>query len=249
MRFKGKVALITGGGSGIGEAACFAFAKEGAGIGILDINITNAEKVENHLKEIGCTALAVQANVANYEEVRTAVQKIYSKFKHIDILVNGAGYGHYVLLSEMSEAEWDDSIAVNLKGPFNCTRAVINGMISQKSGKIVNISSVAGIVGAHRHTQYSAAKAGVIGMSKGLAKEVASFGINVNVLAPALIDTDFYAPMKKEAPEFYEKLINSIPLGRMGTAQEMAATILFLCSEDAAFFTGQVLSPSGGFMI
>jgi len=249
MRFEGKVAVITGGGSGIGRATCIAFAKEGARIGILDVNPSNAEKVAKEVRDGGGAAVGVQADVARYEEVTSAIGQVENILGQIDILVNAAGYGHYVVLAEMSEEAWDRSIAVNLKGTFNCTRAVINTMISRRQGKIVNVSSVAGIVGAARHTQYSAAKAGVIGMSKGLAKEVAALGINVNVLAPALIDTDFYEPMKRQAPGFYEQLQKSIPMGRMGTAEEMAQVILFLCSESAAFITGQVISPNGGFMI
>lgn len=153
QRFTDKVAMVTGGGSGIGEATCMAFAKEGANLAIFDLDIENTEKVAVNVRNLGRKAIALRVDVANFQEVNVSVQKVYDELKHIDILINGAGYADYVPFAEMSEEVWDRSIAVHLKGTFNCTRAVINGMIAQNSGKILNISSVTAIVGLPKHTQ------------------------------------------------------------------------------------------------
>jgi len=249
MRFLNKVALVTGGGSGMGEAISRGFAKEGADIAIFDLNIENAEMVANVVRGLGRRAVALKVDIANFAEVNACVKTVLDELQHIDILVNAAGYGQYVPFAELSEDVWDRSVAVHLKGTFNCTRAVINEMIAQRSGKIVNISSTAGIIGSPRHTHYSAAKAGVIGMSKALAKEVAAYGINVNVIAPGPTDTPFLDEMKKEAPDKLEQVTKSIPMGRRGTAEDMAMATLFLASEDAAYITGQILSPNGGKVI
>ena len=163
--------------------------------------------------------------------------------------MNPAGYGQYVLFADLTEDVWDRSVAVHLKGTFNTTRAVINGMIAQRYGKIVSISSTAAIAGSPKHAHYSAAKAGVIGMSKALAKEVAEYGINVNVVAPGPTDTPFRGAMKQEAPDKFAASIKRVPLGRLGTAEDMAMATLFLASDDASFITGQVLSPNGGVVI
>ncbi len=249
MKFKGRVALVTGGGSGIGAAACSAFAKEGASVAVLSLHLEKAEKTAMDVKALGQKAIALGVDVADFKAVNTAVQKVQQEFKHIDILINGAGYGEYVPFAEMSEEVWDRSIAVHLKGTFNCTRAVINGMIDRKYGKILNISSVTGIVGLPKHTQYAAAKAGVIGLTKSLAREVAEYQINVNALAPGPVKTPFQLPLRKQAPDILKMVGQSIPLGRPGNVAEIAAIILFLCSEDAAFITGQVISPNGGYAI
>ncbi|MCK4785662.1 MAG: 3-oxoacyl-ACP reductase FabG [Desulfobacteraceae bacterium] len=249
MRFEDKVALVTGGGSGMGEATCLGFAREGADIAIFDLNIENTEKVAASVRDLGRKAVALKVDVADFQGVNASVQRVYEELSHIDILINGAGYGQYVPLSEMSEEAWDRSIAVHLKGTFTCTRAVINGMIEQKWGKIVSISSISGIVGTPTHSHYSAAKAGVIGMSKALAKEVAVCGLNVNVVAPGAIETPFQDGLRRDNPELLKRFAESVPMGRMGNAGEVAAIILFLCSKDAEFITGQVISPNGGMVI
>jgi NAD(P)-dependent dehydrogenase (short-subunit alcohol dehydrogenase family) len=215
----------------------------------LSLHIENAEKIAIDVKALGQNAIALGVDVADFQAVNTAVRKVQREFKHIDILINGAGYGQYVPFAEMSEEIWDRSIAVHLKGTFNCTRAVINGMINRRYGKILNISSVTGIVGLPKHTQYAAAKAGVIGLTKSLAREVAEYRININALAPGPVKTAFQEPLRKHAPEILKMVAKSIPLGRRGNVEEFAAIILFLCSEDASFITGQVISPNGGYAI
>lgn len=246
MRFSGKVVLVTGGGSGIGAATCLAFAKEGADIAIFDMNIENAEEVTAKVRNMQRKARALKVDVSSFSAINACVQKVYEELEHIDVLINAAGYGRYVLCAEMSEEVWDRSIAVHLKGPFNCTRAVINGMIAQRSGKIVNISSTAGLMGTVRHVHYSAAKAGLIGMTKALARELAPYGINVNCVAPGSVDTPFVEATKRDQPEQLQHRIKDVPLARLGTPEEMAAIIVFLCSEDASYITGQVISPNGG---
>lgn len=242
MRFQNKVAVVTGGAGGMGYAVCTAFAREGADIAILDL--AKADRTVEKVVELGRKALAFVVDVSNFSEVNACMKKIISEFNHLDILANVAGSGQYVLFSEMTEEMWDRSIAINLKSVFNCTRAVINHMIERKYGKIISISSTSGITGTPTHSHYSAAKAGIIGMSKALAREVAPFGINVNVIAPGPVRTPFTDKVSKE---LLDKSVQSIPLGRMGKPEDIAALTLFLASDEANYILGQVISPNGGF--
>jgi len=244
MRFQDKTAVVTGGGGGIGGAVCTAFANEGADVAVMDIDLVNAESVAAEINKTGRKGLAFRVDVSNFTEVMTVAKKIKAEFGHIDILVNTAGVpNEYMPLSQMTEEEWDRSLAINLKGVFNATRAFVNDMIDQKYGKIINISSVAGMHGAPNMSPYSTAKAGIIGMSKALAKEVTTQGINVNVIAPGPVITPFNAKMDQE---HHKKALEATPVGRGGTPEEIAALALFLASEEAGFIVGQVISPNGG---
>lgn len=246
MKLKGKVAVVTGGGGGMATGISQELAQEGCDIALLDVNLENAEKVADLVRALGRRAIAIQCDVAQFSNVHWAMDRVYHELEHIDILVNNAGYGQYVLVSEMTEEMWDRMIAVHLKGTFNCTRAVINRMISQRSGRIINISSVTGIMGAATHTHYAAAKAGMIGFTKSLAKEVAPFAITVNAVAPGIVDTPFIGRMPEE---LRQRVITSTLLGRLGRPKDVAAVVAFLASEDASFITGQVISPNGGLLI
>ncbi len=244
MRFQGKTAAVTGGGGGMGSAICTAFAEEGADVAVLDIDFANAQSVAEKVTGLGHKSLAFKVDVSSFPEVEDVIKKIVAEFMHIDILVNTAGVPpEHVSFAELLEEVWDRSIAINLKGVFNPTRAVINHMIERRYGKIVSISSVAGMAGSAKLAPYSTAKAGIIAMSKSIAREVTPLGINVNVIAPGAILTPFAGKMDQE---FHKKVIESTLVGRPGTPQEIAALTLFLASEDANFIVGQVISPNGG---
>ncbi len=246
MKLSGKVAAITGGGGGMGAGISQALAQEGCDIALLDINLQSAEKVAASVMAQGRKSAAVQCDVTKFAEVQAAMDKVYSQFGRLDILVNNAGYGQYVLVKDMTEDMWDRMIAVHLKGMFNCTRAVINRMIAQGSGRIINIASVTGMMGAPTHSHYAAAKAGMIGFTKGLAKEVAGNNITVNAVAPGIVDTPFIGRMN---PELKQRVIANTLLGRLGKPKDIAVVVAFLASEDAGFITGQVISPNGGLLI
>ena len=243
MKFNGKKAVVVGGGGGIGSVTCIELAKEGADVAVLDYSIEKSEKVAGNVTNLGRKAMAMQIDVAVYTEVDTCIKRVYEEFKRIDFMINMVGYAQLCPLADMTEKMWDRSIAVHLKGVFNCTRTVINDMIAQRSGRIVNFSSIAGVSGTPGNSHYSAAKAGIIGFCKAVAKEVAPFGITVNAIAPGVIDT----PMLRDAPrERVEEIAASTPVGRMGKPSEIAATCLFLLSEEAGFITGQVINVNGG---
>lgn len=246
MKFKGKVAAVTGGGGGMGRSISLEFAKEGADIAILDLVPGNAEKLANQVRDLGRKAIALKVDVADFQAVNDSINRVYQEFKRIDILINAAGYAQYVPFAEMTEEMWDASIGTHLKGTFNATRAVIRGMTSQRSGRIISISSVAGVTGTPKGCHYSAAKAGVIGFTKALAKEVAPLGITVNAIAPGAIDTPFLDAVARDLLEMY---IKATPVGRLGKPEEIAALCLYLASEEASFITGQVININGGFYI
>ncbi len=244
MRFQGKTAMVTGGGGGMGSAICTAFAEEGADVAVLDIDFANAQSVAEKVTGLGRKSLAFKVDVSSFSEAEDVIKKVIAEFRHVDILVNTVGVPtEYVPFAELPEEVWDRSIAINLKGVFNPTRAVINHMIERRYGKIVSISSAAGMAGSPKHAQYAAAKAGIIAMSKSIAREVTPLGININVIAPGAILTPF---IKKANTPYSKKVIEETLIGRYGTTQEIAALTLFLASEDANFIVGQVISPNGG---
>lgn len=243
MELEGKVALVTGGAQGIGRAIGLLLAQKGATIVISDINIQKAEETAQEIEALGQKAMAVQVDVANFQEVEKMVDAIVEKFSRIDILVNNAGITRDKLILRMSEEDWDSVIRINLKGTFNCTKAALKYMSRQRSGKIVNIASVVGMMGNAGQANYSASKAGIIGFTKTIAREFAQRGINVNAIAPGYIQT----PMTDVLPEkVKEELKRLIPMERLGQPEDVAQAVLFLVSEASSYITGQVLNVNGG---
>ena len=245
MRFEGKKAIVVGGGGGMGLAMCLGFAKEGADVAVLDFVGEAAESVAKKVRGMGQKSLGLKVDVSDFKAVNDCITKVHDNFSRIDILVNAAGYGQFIPFAEMSEEMWDRSIAVHLKGTFNATRAVINFMISQKYGRIISISSLAGVRGTPTHVHYSAAKAGIIGMSKALAQEVVNLGITVNVIVPGTTDTPFLKSVKAQSADLFERS-KRIPIGRLCKPEEVAALCLYLASDDAAYITGDVIGLYGG---
>jgi 3-oxoacyl-[acyl-carrier protein] reductase len=243
LELAGKVALVTGGAQGIGRAVALLLGRNGADIVISDINLEKAEETANEVQAIGRKAMAMKVNVADLREVERMVEAIIEKFGKIDILVNNAGIARDKLILRMTEEDWDAVLNVNLKGTFNCTKAVVRYMSKQKSGKIVNIASVSGEMGNVGQANYSASKAGVIGLTKTIAREFAQRGINVNAIAPGYIQT----PMTDGLPEkVKEELKRLIPMERLGQPEDVAQAVLFLVSEASSYITGQVLNVNGG---
>lgn len=232
-----KRVLVTGGSRGIGAAAVRAFAAAGYDVTFLYLRSTAA--AEALASETGATALRL--DVGDGEAVANALADA-----RFDILVNNAGVSSFSLLTDLSDAEWRRTMAVDLDGAFYCAKAVLPGMISRKWGRIINVSSMWGLVGSSCEVHYSAAKAGLIGFTKALAKEEGPSGITVNCVAPGVIDTEMNAAL---TPDTVASLVEETPAGRLGTPEEVAKLILFLASEDAAFITGQVICQSGGLVI
>jgi 3-oxoacyl-[acyl-carrier protein] reductase len=243
LELTGKVALVTGAAQGIGKAVAMLLAQRGADIIISDINLEKAEETTQEIATLGPRAMVIRANVAVVEEVEKMVRAIIERFGQIHILVNNAGIARDKLLLRMTEEEWDLVLDINLKGTFNCTKAVIRYMSKQRYGKIVNIASVVGEMGNAGQANYSASKAGVIGLTKTVAREFASRGINVNAIAPGYIVT----PMTEVLPEkAKEDLKRMIPMERLGQPEEVAQAALFLVSEASNYITGQVINVNGG---
>ncbi len=243
---KGRVALVTGGARGIGRAICQRLADEGASLAIVDIMLDVAEKTAGEFKSQGVEAAAFAANVAKMEEAEATVNAVMEKFGKIDILINNAGITRDNLLLRMSESEWDSVIAVNLKGTFNFIKAAIRPMMKARYGKIVNIASVVGRMGNAGQANYSASKAGVIGLTKTVAKEFAKRNIMSNAVAPGFIKTDM---TEKLPPAAIEAFMKVIPMERAGTAEDVANVVYFLCSPDSDYVTGQVINIDGGMLM
>lgn len=244
MSLKGQVALVTGGSRGIGKAIALDLAKKGADIAInyagnRDAAIETAEEI----KKLDVNAEVFQCDVSNTEEVSEMVKEIEKKLGKVAILVNNAGITRDTLFMRMKEEDWDKVIETNLKGVYNCSKAVIRGMMKQREGKIINITSVVGITGNAGQTNYSASKAGVIGFTKSLALELASRNVQVNAVAPGYIKTDMTDVI---ADEMKEEIIKKVPLGRIGQSEDVAHAVSFLASKEADYITGQVLSVNGG---
>ncbi len=246
MRLKDKVALITGGARGIGREIALLFAREGADIVIADVNLQEAGKTCLDIQALGVKALSLQLDVTDFAKVEEAINKILDKFTKIDILVNNAGITKDGLILRMSEADWDAVLAVNLKGTFNCTKAVSKVMLKQRSGKIINIASIIGIIGNPGQANYAASKAGIIALTKTSAKELASRNININAVAPGFIQTDMTA---KLTDDLRQKMLGAIALGRFGTPGDVAQVCLFLASEESAYITGQTIVVDGGMVM
>lgn len=243
MKLAGKVALVTGAAQGIGKAVALLLARNGADIVVSDINLEKAEETAKEVQTLGRKALAIKVNVAAIGDVERMVEAILAQFGKVDILVNNAGIARDKLILRMTEEDWDAVLNINLKGTFNCTKAVVRHMSKQKGGKIVNIASVVGEMGNAGQANYAASKAGVIGFTKTIAREFAQRGINVNAIAPGYIET----PMTDALPDkVKEELRRLIPLDRLGKPEDVAEAVLFLVSESGNYITGQVLNVNGG---
>lgn len=244
---KGKCAIITGASRGIGRAIAKKLASQGANI-VLNYrsNDESALKVEQELKEYGVEVLTVKADISKLEEVENLVSIAKAKFNKIDIMVNNAGVNIDKLIIKMKEEDFDNVVDVNLKGVFNCLKSITPVMLRQKEGTIINISSVVGVTGNAGQVNYAASKAGVIGMTKSLAKEIGSRGITVNAVAPGFIETDMTESLKED---FKNKVKDGIPLRRFGTAEDVANVVSFLASDDAKYVTGQVIHVDGGMVM
>jgi len=248
MRLEGKVAVITGAGQGLGRAYALVFAKQGADIVVNDVNEENAKNVVKEVEEIGRKAIAVVVSVDTMENGEKLINTALDKFGKVDILVNNAGITRTAMLHKMTKEEWDQVISVNLTGVYNCLRAVAPHMMERKYGKIISVTSVAGIRGTMGQINYGAAKAGVIGLTKSAARELCKYGINVNAVAPGVIETAM-TKVIRDNEKFSKKYLSDIPLGRFGTPEDVAKVAAFLASDDASYMTGQVLSVDGGIIM
>ena len=247
MLLDGKIALVTGGSRGIGRAIALRLAEEGAKVAINYAgNQTAAEEVKAIIEQHGGTAMIVQTDVSDSTAAAEMVARVHEELGGLDILVNNAGITRDTLLIRMKDEDFDAVINTNLKGIYACTKAAAKFMTKQRSGRIVNLSSVVGEIGNIGQTNYAAAKAGVIGFSKAAAKEFAARHVTVNVVAPGFIDTDMTAVLKDS---IREKLIEGIPLGALGKPEHVADAVLFLVSDAASYITGQVLNVDGGMVM
>ena len=246
MKFKGKVAIITGAGRGIGRAIALQLAREGGYLAGWDIDEQSAAQTAGQAKSMGSLAISSHVDVTELNQVTAAVEEVLGKFSRIDILVNNAGITRDNLLARMSPQEWAQVLDVNLKGTFHCTKAVVRQMMKQRGGRIVNIASVVGLMGNPGQANYCASKAGIIGFTKAMAKELASRAITVNAVAPGFIDTEMTKALSDQGKDAF---LQAIPLGRLGTPEDVALLVSYLASEDAGYLTGQVINVDGGLLM
>ena len=244
MSINGKTALITGGSRGIGRAIALRLAKEGVRIAVnYKTNEEAAQRVVKAVEEMGGEAIVVGADVSQSAAVEDMVKRVLDSWGSVDILVNNAGIIHDSLLMRMTEEVWDDVVNTNLKGTFNCTKAVLRFMVRQRWGRIINVVSVVGLEGNPGQSNYAASKAGVIAFSRSIAKEVASRNITVNAVAPGYISTEIVADL---SPEFKELILSRIPQNRFGTVDDVANMVSYLASGEAGYITGEVIRVDGG---
>ena len=246
MSFKDEVVIVTGSTRGIGKEIATAYAKQGATVIILGRNAQVADQTRDKLKAMGLKAESFGCDVANLQNVQEIVNKIVDKHNRIDILINNAGITKDNLLLRMSEDDWDEVIRINLRGVFNFTKVVTKVMLKAKKGKIINISSVIGISGNAGQANYAASKAGIIGFTKSVAKEIASRGITVNSIAPGYIQTEMTAQLNEK---MHEEILKNIPLQKFGKVEDIAGVCLFLTSKEADYITGQTIVVDGGMTI
>lgn len=240
-----RVVVVTGGSKGIGRAVALKFGEKGAKIIIVhyDPDESAAQETLNALAEMGVEGDNHRIDVSSFEAVEALFKETISRFGRIDVLVNNAGITRDTLLLRMGEDAWDSVIRVNLKSVFNCTQAVIRSMVKQRGGRIVNISSVVGVMGNSGQSNYAASKAGIIGFSKSIAREVAGRGVTVNVVAPGFVETDMTAVLSEKVKEAF---LERIPLGRAGKPEDIAEAVYWLSSEGASYITGQIIHVNGG---
>ena len=244
---EGKSALVTGGGTGIGRAIALGLAAQGANVAVANrTSVEAARGVATEIEAMGRKSIALQGDVADPEDAENFVKQVLTSFGGLDIVVNNAGTTRDSLLVRMSEADWDTVLDTNLKGAFLVTRAAIKSMMKQRSGKIVNISSVMGLVGNPGQANYSASKAGLIGLTRSIAKEVGSRNIQVNAVAPGFIDTSMTQTLSADVRE---SIIQRIPAGRLGKPEDVVGAVIFLCGDAADYITGHTLTVDGGMTI
>jgi len=246
MELKDKVAFVTGGAQGIGRTISEELARAGAHVVLGDVNLEGAQATAEAINISGGSASAVKIDVSNATEVREVFDFIIKDKKPVDILVNNAGITRDGLMVRMKESDWDLVLDINLKGSFLCSQQAAKQMMKQKSGVIVNIASIVGVMGNFGQANYSASKAGVIGLTKTLAREVASRGIRVNAIAPGFIDTEMTRVLDEEVRQ---KLIEQIPLARLGLPEDVARCVNFLVSDKSSYITGQVINLNGGMLM
>jgi 3-oxoacyl-[acyl-carrier protein] reductase len=243
MDLEGKVALVTGGAQGIGQVTALHLASKGADVAVSDINREGALRTAKEIEGLGRRGLALEGDVSNPADAEIIVAKTVEQLGGIDILVNNAGITRDKLLLRMTEEDWDAVLNVNLKGTFNCTKAAIKHMVKRKSGRVVNIASVVGEMGNAGQANYAASKAGIIGLTKSIAREYAQRGINVNAIAPGYIETPMTEALSEKVKE---ELKAGIPMARLGTPSDVAKAVYFLVSDASSYITGQVLNVNGG---
>lgn len=243
-RLENKVAIVTGGAQGIGKSICMKLASEGANIVVVDIDLNTANITSKEISDLyNVQTLVFKVDVSKYDEVENFVNETIKKFSRIDILVNNAGITQDNLVIRMSEPEWDRVLDINLKGAFNCIKAVSKYMIKQKSGRIINITSVVALMGNPGQANYSASKGGLISLTKTVAKELASRGISVNAVAPGYIKTRMTEILSEEQKK---KLIEYIPMNRLGEPEDVSNAVWFLSIPESSYITGEVISVNGG---
>jgi 3-oxoacyl-[acyl-carrier protein] reductase len=243
MDLKGKVAIVTGGGQGIGKAIATRLAQSGANVVVADVNLEQAAQTAQEMQALGVDAIAIKVDVSDRASVEAAIKQVLDRFERVDILVNNAGITRDALLLRMKPEDWDLVLTINLTGAFNCTQALLPKLIKQRSGRIINIASVMGLVGNPGQSNYSASKAGLIGFTRSAAKEVASRGITINAIAPGFIET----AMTQKLPEAARaEMLKHVPLGVVGTPEDVANGVVFLASDMARYITGHVLVIDGG---
>jgi 3-oxoacyl-[acyl-carrier protein] reductase len=247
MQLKDKVALVTGAAQGIGAAVARAFAREGARVALADLAAERVDGVAAELRAAGADALGVGGDVAKRDDVEAIVTRVQARFGRVDILVNNAGIIRPAMLHRMTAAQWDEVLAVHLTGSFNCLQAVADGMMERRYGRIVNVTSAAGVLGTIGQINYSAAKAGIVGLTMSAAKELAKYGITVNAIAPGAA-TAMTETIRTDE-RFRERYLDRIPMGRWAEPDEIAPVFVFFASDASAYVTGQVLAADGGMTI